>query len=85
MVRFSIRIKDLSLPQRVQSSSKALSPPIPQASGTLSSEAKQLGREAGHCSAVPRFTNEWSHVSAAPPTGTTLHCVVGIVVCSLMV
>ena len=63
----------------------SLSPPVSQASGTLSSETKQLGREAGHCGAVPRFTNEWSYVSAAPPTGRALHCVVGIVMCSLVV
>ena len=85
MVRFSIWTKHLCLPQRVQSSCKALSPPTPQASGIVFSEAKQLGREAGHCGAVPRFTNEWSCVSTAPPTGATLHCVVGIVECSLMV
>ena len=72
MVRFSIGTRGLSLPQRVQSSCKAHSPPIPQASGTLSSEAMQLEREAGHCGAVPRFTNEWSYVSTAPQLRSVL-------------
>ena len=66
VVRFSIGTIDLSVPQRAQSSCKALTPPIRQASENLSSEAKQPGREAGHFGVVSRFTNEWRYMSTAP-------------------